>query len=121
MKNKRRKSETASDSESEKNGGARVATDNDENDAHTTRKSASKRRSARGAPVQKLTTGNGDTDNPNVKDGSIDAEKEQTNGEKKPSSNKRKKKDDPKASTSAQEKSPDNDEYEVPWLFISTS
>lgn len=121
MKNKRRKSETASDSESEKNGGARIATDNDENDdALITRMSASKRRSSRSAPAQKPATGNAEADDADVKDDSTATEKEQTNGEKtagqKPTS-KRRKKEDQKASTSA-DISPDN-EYEVSTLFSS--
>lgn len=117
MKNKRRKSEAASDSESEKNGGAR-ATDNDEtDDAHVTRKSASKRRSSRGAPVQKSATGDENFDDVDIIDDPLTAEKEQTNGEKKPSSNKRRKKDDPKASTSARDDSPNSNEYEVEELI----
>jgi len=138
MKNKRRKSET-SDNESEKNGGTRVAIDNDESDdAHVTRKSASKRRSSRGAPIQKPATENVEADDADIKNDSDTesssisekeaekkrkrAEKEQTNGEKiigqKPSSNKRRKKEDQKASTSARDKSPD-DEYEVPSIMLN--
>ncbi|XP_012233528.1 chromobox protein homolog 1 [Linepithema humile] len=118
MKNKHRKSETASDSESEKNGGARIATDSDENDdALVTRKSASKRRSSRGASAQKPATENAEADDGNKDDSA--AEKEQTNGEKTAGqklSNKRRKKEDQKASTSARDKSPDN-EYEVEELI----
>lgn len=130
MKNKRRKSESASDSESEENGGARAATDNAgngetqagrNNNLPATRKSASKRRSLRGAPVQKSPA---HADDSVETDDSALEEKERENGEKSTpqrssqSPNKRRRKEDQKASTSAREdKSGGEDEYEVEKLI----
>ncbi|KMQ97762.1 chromobox protein 5 [Lasius niger] len=134
MKNKRRKSETSpSDSESEENGGARAATDdagNGEtqtgrnNNLSATRKGASKRRSLRGAAVQK-SAAHAD-DSIETDDSAIEPEKERENGEKaaagqKSSPNKRRRKEDQKASTSV-DKSGNEDEYEVEKLInIRTS
>ncbi|EZA60446.1 Chromobox protein-like protein [Ooceraea biroi] len=131
MKNKRRKSETTSDSEPEENGGARAATNNAANDgasqqssksasedsaAPATRKSPSKRRSLRGAPVQKSAARA--ADDAEMKDDEMPPENERENGEKsaagrKPSPNKRRRKADHKASTSANEKPGTENEYEV--------
>lgn len=132
MRNKHRKSETVSDSDSEENGGN---VDNDKNETQkaaagrsnhnvvsdivadtTMRKSAVKRRS-RGSVQQKQSTAHAD-DGDEVKDESSTAEepKERENGEKtamKPSPNKRKKKEDQKASTSTREQSGEDNEYEV--------
>lgn len=125
MKNKRRKSETTSDSESEKNGGTRAATENAgngetqagrNNNLSAMGRGASKRRSLRGAPVLKSTA---HADDSVATDGS-EAEKERENGEKsaagqKSSPNKRRRREDQKASTSAREvdKSGVDIEYEV--------
>lgn len=123
MKNKRRKSETMSDSEMEENGGTRAASENAGNgDTQTGRnnnlsamhKDASKRRSLRGAPVQKPAA---HADDSVATDGS-EVEKERENGEKsaagqKSSPNKRRRREDQKASTSAREVDKSSVEYEV--------
>lgn len=117
MKNKRGKSETASDSESEENVGARAASDNAETQAagrnSNAQKSAAKRRSSRGASrVQKPAAYDDDDD------AEMDAAEpeERENGEKiagqKPTPNKRRKKDQ-RASTSARDKPELENEYEV--------
>ncbi|XP_070151400.1 chromobox protein homolog 5 [Polyergus mexicanus] len=128
MKNKRRKSETTSESESEENGGTRTATENAgngetqagrNNNLSAMRKGASKKRSLRGAPVQKSTA---HTDDSVATDDSEAEERE--NGEKsaagqKSSPNKRRRREDQKASTSAREvdKSDVDIEYEVEKLL----
>lgn len=131
MKNKRRKSESASNSESEENGGARTAIDNAgngetqagrNNNLSATRKSASKRRSLRGAPVHK-SSAHAD-DSVETDDSTLEPEKERENGEKSAaatpqrssqSPNKRRRKEDQKASTSARDadQSDVENEYEV--------
>ncbi|XP_032664955.1 probable chromo domain-containing protein LHP1 isoform X3 [Odontomachus brunneus] len=125
MRNKRRKSETMSGSESEENGGnvdngkdetqkTAAAGRNNHNATSETatspamRKSAMKRRS-RGTAQQKHADNSGD-----VKDELKEELEERENGEKtKPSPNKRKRKEDQKASTSAREETGEENEYEV--------
>ncbi|XP_029663832.1 chromobox protein homolog 3-like [Formica exsecta] len=129
MKNKRRKSETTSNSESEENGGTRAATENAgngetqagrNNNLSAMNRGASKRRSLRGAQMQKSTA---HADDSVATDGS-EAEKERENGEKsaagqKSSPNKRRRTENQKASTSAREvdKSGADIEYEVEKLL----
>ncbi|XP_029173371.1 chromobox protein homolog 1-like [Nylanderia fulva] len=114
MKNKRRKSETSpSDSESEENGGARASTDNGEtqtgrNNNSATRKGASKRRSLRGAAVQKSPANADDS----VETDESVAEPERENGER---AGKRRRREDQKASTSLDKS--EEDEYEVEKLI----
>lgn len=129
MRNKRRKSETMSGSESEENGGnvdngkdetqkTAAAGRNNHNATSETatstamRKSAMKRRS-RGTAQQKHADDSADLkDELAVKD----ELEERENGEKtttKPSPNKRKRKEDQKASTSAREEAGEENEYEV--------
>jgi len=124
MKNKRRKSET-SETSSEENGGARIASNNandgetrskNNNDAESpARKSPSKRRSMRSVPMQKPAHADDDIE---MKDDSVEApESERENGEKvagrKSVLDKRRKKVDRKASTSANDKPNRENEYEV--------
>lgn len=119
MKNKRRKSE--SDSELEENVGARAASDDADNgetqagrNNNSARRSATKRRSSRGAS-EKKPAANADDGSEAADTGTVEAG-ERENGEKiggqRPSPNKRRKKED-RASTSAREKSGNEDEYEV--------
>ncbi|EFN79054.1 Chromobox protein-like protein 5 [Harpegnathos saltator] len=136
MRNKRKKSETISSSESEENGGnvdngkdetQKTADRNNHNSASETsvntamRKSTPKRRS-RGSMQQKQSAAHAD-DGDEVKDELVvtDEQEEQENGEKtavKPSPSKRKRKEDQKASTSARgEDSGGNDEYEVDMII----
>ncbi|XP_028048125.1 chromobox protein homolog 3 [Monomorium pharaonis] len=133
MKNKRKKSETASDSEPEENVGARAAGGDDAGNGETQagrssnssssnagHKSGTKRRSSRGASVQKPAAHNADDDAETASDiAAVEAAGEQ-NGEKaqKSSPNKRRKKED-RASTSARDKSEPEpeDEYEVEKLI----
>lgn len=120
MKNKHRKSEMTSDSESEENVGARAASDNAGNDEtqagrnNNAQKSATKRRSSRGASVQKPAAQSDDGAEMDTE--AIESE-ERENGEKvtagqKSPLNKRRKKDQ-RASTSARDKSRSENEYEV--------
>lgn len=126
MKNKRRMSETSS-SESNENGGEHVSS-NDGNDGESqpssknndrstpvVRKSSSKRRSLRGASVQKSVAHMSDDNE--MKDNSIETpESEQENGEKaerKSLLSKRGKKANRKASTSKNNKADIENEFEV--------
>jgi len=124
MKNKHRKSETASDSESEENVGARASSDNGETQTgrnNNAQKSTTKRRSSRGASVQKPATHTDDGAEAvdAVASTAVERPEERENGEKmaagqKPSPNKRRKKEDQRASTSARDKPEDvENEYEV--------
>ncbi|XP_025993060.1 chromobox protein homolog 5 [Solenopsis invicta] len=123
MKNKQRKSEAASDNELEENG-ARAASDTgNETQAgknnNSARRSATKRRSARGASLQKSVAHTDDAaEAANTEE---TAEERGENGEKasspKSSPNKRRKKEDSGASTSARDKSEQDDEYEVEKLI----
>ncbi|XP_050459755.1 chromobox protein homolog 1-like isoform X1 [Cataglyphis hispanica] len=127
MKNKRRKSETTSESETEENGGTRAASENAgngdtqtgrNNNLSATRRGASKRRSLRGALGQKPAAHADDS----VATDDSDVEKERENGEKsaagqKSSPNKRRRKEDQKASTSAREVDKSGVEYEVEKLI----
>jgi len=122
MKNKHKKSDTASDSEPEENVGARAATDNGETQTgrnnNNAQKSATKRRSSRGASLQKSTAQTDDsTENEETGVTSEVDPKERENGERaagqKPSPNKRRKKEDQRASTSARDEPEVENEYEV--------
>ncbi|KAL6425574.1 hypothetical protein ACFW04_009609 [Cataglyphis niger] len=127
MKNKRRKSETTSESETEENGGTRAASENAgngdtqtgrNNNLSATRRGASKRRSLRGALVQKPAAHADDS----VATDDSEVEKERENGEKsaagqKSSPNKRRRREDQKASTSAREVDKSGVEYEVETLI----
>lgn len=126
MRNKHRKSATVSDSESEENGGARAGNDNGETQAgknhNNAQKSATKRRSSRGASVQKpaaQSDSDAETASDTVASPTVEP-KERENGEKtvtgqKSSPNKRRKKEDHRASTSARDKdeNAEENEYEV--------
>ncbi|XP_077278870.1 uncharacterized protein LOC143906574 [Temnothorax americanus] len=144
MKNKRRKSETTSDSEAEENVGARASSDNGESQTgrnnNNAQKSATKRRSSRGASLQKpmaqadddaetarssrgaslqkpMAQADDDAETADAVDAASAEPEERENGEKKQSPNKRRKKEDPRASTSARDKSGPEDEYEVAKLI----
>ncbi|XP_072748513.1 uncharacterized protein [Anoplolepis gracilipes] len=126
MKNKRRKSETTSDSESEENGGARAGTDDADNgetqagrnnNLSATRKGPSKRRSLRGSSAHA-------DDSLETDDSALEPEKERENGEnsatggQKSSPNKRRRKEEQKASTSVDKSGIAEDlEYEVEKLI----
>ncbi|XP_024869875.1 chromobox protein homolog 3-like [Temnothorax curvispinosus] len=122
MKNKRRKSETASDSEAEENVGARASSDNGETQTgrnnNNAQKSATKRRSSRGASLQKpVAQADNDAETADAVNAASAEPEERENGEKKQPPNKRRKKEDPRASTSARDKSGPEDEYEVARLI----
>ncbi|XP_011697020.1 PREDICTED: probable chromo domain-containing protein LHP1 [Wasmannia auropunctata] len=127
MKNKHKKSDTASDSGSEENVGARAGSDNGETQAgrnnNNAQKSATKRRSSRGvSSVQKSAAHtDDDAETPDAGDpAAVDSEKRE-NGEKmagKPPPSKRKRKEDQRASTSARDQSVNlENEYEVEKLM----
>ncbi|KYQ56071.1 Chromobox protein like protein 5 [Trachymyrmex zeteki] len=122
MKNKHRKSEAVSDSEPEENVDARAGNDDDETQAgknNSSQKSATKRRSARGASVPKPAVNTNDDADSDNDDSTAIEPKERENGEKKPLPNKRRKKENQRASTSARDLKPEDvgSEYEVERLI----
>lgn len=123
MKNKHRKSEAVSDSEPEENVDARAGNDDDETQAgknNSSQKSATKRRSARGASVPKPAVNTNDDADSDNDDSTAIEPKERENGEKKPLPNKRRKKENQRASTSARDLKPEDvgSEYEVWWVLL---
>ncbi|XP_011866443.1 PREDICTED: chromobox protein homolog 5-like [Vollenhovia emeryi] len=123
MKNKHRKSETASDSESEENVGARAlggdAAGNGEMQAgrnNNAQKSATKRRSSRGASLHKpAAQADGDDEDLDAVESEEWENGEKTTAGQKSHQSKRRKKEDQQASTSARDKS--DEEYEVERLM----